>query len=705
MSNSAVHKNNSPTDRRLLIKLSGALLGLSLSGASIAAGQVDSIFTSRSPATPFTYTVDGIEYQWGMGTNEFMEGFTTTDGEIYDYASSADRVDVLRDDILGVTTGEPCGIFVERIQETENSLTFAADYPSDGSGTGNCDLSALLTSRIVNRGAVDLFSNNLPDAKNIERLDYIYNFGVLTPFLDSDLALAGHAVAEKSSNNPVKVAAILELDVLGRPAAYGPMVLVGEHFCFDNPICYNVTDLEHTYSFLQNNFNEPQSFPVETERSRERVGMAFVSVTELGLGRGQRYYGLSFFSDDVNAEEHNLLDPSTFPNDTSDDNVVPGDDADIYGGLSGFFLEDAVTVASGSVFNDTNLDGVPGDTEAGISDISITLYSDVNGNGLIDEGVDLPLGDSIDSDMSGNFVLPGVPDGNFLVVMDANDPDLPPGLISAPGTNPFPLTVSSADIDNVFFPFVNADGTEGGASDGGTTGGLLDGATGGSSDGVTDGATGGSTDGASDGATGGSTDGVTDGAADGSGDGSDDGATGGSTDGLGNGDSGLGDGGDPIQDSATRANADQFEINQGEDGLFDVLANDIDGAGQGLTIVSVSDSSNASIEIANNEISYRPNFGFHGTDTFLYVMEDADGTQLTGNVSVNVIRFSDLNGNLVNDFVECNCTNLLLETGVHGSGIGRVSFLGSLALLLTVWIRRRSRLKPMSGLDIAMERQ
>jgi len=231
MSNSAVRKKYSPTDRRLFTKLSGALLGLSMSGASIAAGQVDSIFTSRSPATPFTYTVDGIEYQWGMGSNEFMEGFSTTDGEIYDYASSADRVDVLRDDILGVTTGEPCGIFVERIQETQNSLSFSADYPSDGSGTGNCDLSALLTSRIVNRGAVDLFSNNLPDAKNIERLDYIYNFGVLTPFLDSDLALAGHAVAEKSSNNPVKVAAILELDVSCRDRTVAGTCRYGIYQC------------------------------------------------------------------------------------------------------------------------------------------------------------------------------------------------------------------------------------------------------------------------------------------------------------------------------------------------------------------------------------------------------------------------------------------------------------------------------------------
>jgi len=138
--------------------------------------------------------------------------------------------------------------------------------------------------------------------------------------------------------------------------------------------------------------------------------------------------------------------------------------------------------------------------------------------------------------------------------------------------------------------------------------------------------------------------------------------------------------------------------------MFDVLANDVDGAGEGLTLVSVSESSNATIEVIDNQISYRPNFGFYGTDTFLYVMEDIDGTQLTGNVSVDVLRFSDLNANSINDFDECNCSSLILETGIHGSGIGRVSYLGPLALLLTVWIRRRSRLTPVFGSDIAQER-
>jgi hypothetical protein len=364
-------------------------------------------------------------------------------------------------------------------------------------------------------------------------------------------------------------------------------------------------------------------------------------MNDLGLNPGQRYYGLSLFSDDVNADQHNLLDPSSFPNNTSDDNVVAGDDADIYGGMAGYFLEDAVTVASGSVFYDTNGDGIPDATEAGISNITISLYTDVNGNGLLDAGVDLQVGDSIDSDMTGNFVLPGIPDGNFLVILDSNDSDIPPGLVSSPGSNPYPLAVAGTDIDSVNFPFINSSGT------GGTDSGSGDGST----------------------------------------------------------DSGGANGTPPNDGALTVAVDDSFELNQGSSIIYDVLANDTDGAGGGLILLSVSESPNAAISVINNQVNYQPNFGFYGTgdngDTFLYVMEDADGAQFTGNVSVDVIRYSDLNNNMVNDFVECDCPNLILQTGVHGAGIGRLSFAGSLVLIMAVWVRRKMIDRSESGVAIA----
>jgi len=664
MTNSILWQNRSAAAGLSVIGMAVCVAAaLVITGTVQAGAQVSSIQTIEVPATPFTYEVDGIEYQWGMGNNQLMERFTA-DGHLFEYALSADRVEIRRDDIAGVTSGEPCGIFVERLADGDALRIFSADYPSDGSGTGNCDIPALLASRVVNRGAVDLFSNKLPDAKNIERLDYVFDYGVLAPLSTQAMALAGHVAAEKASNNPVKMAAILKLDILGQPAAYGPMVLVSDAGCAAPQICYGATDLQHTYSFLQNNFQEPQSFPKETERSRETVGMAFVSTLDLGLSPGQRYYGFSFFADDVSADQHDLLDPTTFPNDTSDDNVVLGDDADIYGGLSGYFLAADLNVTSGAVFIDVDGDNVPDENEAGISDIGITLYVDENNNGMLDPGTDTPLGDSIDSDMRGEFVLPGIPDGNYLVVMDESDADLPPGLQITPGTNPHPLNVAGGDSDPVYFPFISLNDNPGGTDSGSDTGSTDGGADSGTDDGGADG-----------GADSGTDDGGTDGGTD---SGTDDGGS---------------DGGPPINDPSTAAVDDEFEINQGFSDSFDVLANDFDGTGNGLTLLSVSTSPNATITIVDNEIIYRPNYGFYGTDTFFYVMQDSDGTQDTGNVSMEVVRFSDLNGNMLNDYVECGCTDLTLETGVNGSGLGQVSTGASFVLLLSIWLRRRFKCK------------
>ncbi len=678
--------------------VSSVLIGLAVTGTSFASGQVTSIQTSTQEATAFTYTADGVEYRWGMGDNQLMEGFITADGHSFTYGMSADRVELMRDDIIGVTSGQPCGIFVERLSIGDSQLTFAADYPSDGSGTGNCDLGSMLASRVLNRGAIDLFSNVLPDAKNIERLDYVFDYGVLAPFSQEAMDLAGHVASEKSSNNPVKIAAILELDILGQPAAYGPLRLVGANGCSDPALCYGITDVRHTYSFLQNDFNAPQSFPVETERSQETIGMAFVSTSDLGLEVGQRYYGFSFFADDVDlADGHDLLDPSTFPNDTSDDNIVIGDDADIHGGLSGYFIADAVDVANGAVFNDTNGNGQPDANEAGISDISITVYEDVNGNGVLDIGTDIVLGDSIDTDVNGNFLIPGLPDGNYLVVLDENDPELPPGLVSAPGSNPQPLIIAGTDPDPINFAFINPNGN---GVDGGSDGTADSGVDGGS-DGTADSGVDGGSDGTADSGVDGGSDGTADSGVDGGSDGTADSGVDGGSDGTADG--GLNDGSNGgVNGQSTQAVDDEFVIDQGTIGTFDVLANDIDGAGGGLTLVSVSDSPNATITIVNGQIVYEPNFGFYGVDTFLYVLEDADGTQQTGTVNVEVTRFSDLNNNMLNDFIECECTNLTLITGVDGTGVGRLSLVGFWVLMMSVLLRRQSSVrrfvgKPRSG--------
>jgi len=138
---------------------------------------------------------------------------------------------------------------------------------------------------------------------------------------------------------------------------------------------------------------------------------------------------------------------------------------------------------------------------------------------------------------------------------------------------------------------------------------------------------------------------------------------------------------------------DTFFVLIGSSNSFDVLSNDLDGNGGGLTLVSVTASANAavSVDTQNNRVLYRPNAGYFSPqgmpDTFMYTMQDVDGDQRTGNVSVTVMR-SDINGNNVDDFVECQCTDLTLITGIDGTGLGYAPLLLLVQLLLLVMFRR-----------------
>ena len=845
----------------------GIALGTFVAGAALAAGEVSEVLVDEVPATPLRYSVDGRTYTWGLGTNRRMRGFVAA-GIGYGYTDTVTRVE-LRTAEVGVGAG-PCDVFVERLDASGDAL--AADYPSDGSAgdgpdAGGCDPASLLASRIVNRGALDLFSN--ADGGGVERADFVFDHGVLAPFAHDGRARAGHVVGETSGDDPVRIAAILELDVFGQPAEYGPLIRIDTADCASKRLCYGRTDLAHEYSFFRNAGAGSPGFPAEAGQSSETVAMAFVDLQRLGLHAGQRYFGFSLFADDVDRNVHALADPATFPAHTSGERSPAGDGADVHGGLAGYFVADELNGATGRVYLDEDDDGAFGEGDAGIPDIGLTLYADTNGDGAFDPLTDRALSDSIDSDARGLFQFPGLEDGGFFVVLHEGDPDLPGGLDIAPGVNPQAVYVSGADVDGVDFPFSNGDAPSGGAGgdaggqgDAGDTGdgGLEDagagtddvgdsgqngndqdgndqdgndqdgndqdggaGAQGGQGgrgddaggatdgDGATDaGAGGGSADGgdadagnadaggeagpgdggaATTGDTGGDgtggeaggDDGQADGTgntdagggeagdggdADGGGVGNVDGATttgdgtgaasgGGTDDGQadGGGDGGAGTGGDgatdaggndgagagdgdtdagdadgdtdgggvigapdaddadgggatggppDADDSSTNAVADSDTTRQGEPVEIDVLFNDTDSVGAGLSIGAVSDPPDGTATViepstpgGRQTVRYEPDFGFFGTDTFMYTIADGDGTMATGTVSVAVERFSDIDGNGLNDFDQCQCESLTLETGLNGSGIGRVSpaALAGLGALLLAGARRRRRVR------------
>lgn len=608
-------------DLRLVVLLMSAVFGANAS----AAGEVSSVLTELQPATPLRYTVGGQDYTWGLGSNQIMTGIVA-EGERYGYADALSRVELRRDDIAGVASGNPCGVMVERLDG--QGFTLAADYPSDGSGTGNCDMEELLASRVFNRGVVDLFSNVVPDAKNIERADFIFDQGLLAPLDVGGLARAGHVVGDKSGNNPLQMAAILGLDVFGQPQTYGPLVRVVPVGCTDPNICFAQSGPSTPYALLQNQFLIPQGFPSVTEVSMESGAMALVTTENLGLAAGQRYFGFSLFADDVDSDLHTLTDPATYPDDTGVDSPVPGDGADVFGGLAGYFLADSLSVASGHVFLDTDGDGIFSESDAAISDVGVVVHADSDANGVFDPAIDLLLHDAIDSGLNGAFQLPGLADGSYFVVLDEADSDIPAGLTLAAGNNPVAVLIASNDADNVDFVFVS----DGSSGNGGT-------------------------------------------------------------------DTGGTDTGGTFGDPATTAISDSYTINQGETLIASVLDNDVDAAGEGLTITAVSESPNATINIIDDTVVYTPDYGFYGTDTFMYTVQDSDVDESTGTVTVSVERFSDIDGNGINDFEQCDavgvdCSNLRLETGVHGSGVGVFGW-QSLAALIALFGLSRIRRRPI----------
>lgn len=108
--------------------------------------------------------------------------------------------------------------------------------------------------------------------------------------------------------------------------------------------------------------------------------------------------------------------------------------------------------------------GVKDGTEAGLPNITVTLYFDSNANDVLDAS-DILMGTDV-TDGSGGYLFEQLGDGKYIVVVDAEDPDLPFGTavtrptavaveLDVPGTNG--LQVSYLDADFSFAPVLALD--------------------------------------------------------------------------------------------------------------------------------------------------------------------------------------------------------------------------------------------------------
>ncbi len=393
---------------------------------AVAKGEVTKVYAHYESATKSSYNKNGHKLKWGRGNNLVIDGFEYQ-GTHYKYQTMANKVKIIRHDNKNAS-GNPCGLFAERTSS-------GATYQYNPSFPTGCDMAKVMGGRIINVGALDLFRNSGWTAKNIERVDFIFEGGIKAPANAVDLEKAGHVVTEKSGNNPIKIAAILSLDANGKPASYGP--LVGVHT--GTGIDYGITKIyvknknnpisKQYLAFLVNEKKGTQGKPWYLTKTHEPLGMAFVSLKDLGVAAGSTYYGFSYFGEDVTSS-HDLTKPETFPVDHLNDTADP------YGGVAGYFQDEALPeIDSGIPFSCTSQsfvsfntsDNGPREGDSQFDTISLSdgglvnhkVLNGVNGVNSIGYnvkdnyiwGYNLKLDKLVRIDANGNTKLFDLPDG------------------------------------------------------------------------------------------------------------------------------------------------------------------------------------------------------------------------------------------------------------------------------------------------------
>ncbi len=134
-----------------------------------------------------------------------------------------------------------------------------------------------------------------------------------------------------------------------------------------------------------------------------------------------------------------------------------------FGDTLPFLEDDATTLVvssntiSGTVFEDTGVgtngvyaSGIQDGSEPGISNVLVSLYYDINANDTLDDADVLFKTETTTT--SGDYTFTNVPNGNFLVVVDDLDSDIPAGYtLTMPGS--IAITINDADATGHDFGF------------------------------------------------------------------------------------------------------------------------------------------------------------------------------------------------------------------------------------------------------------
>ncbi len=80
------------------------------------------------------------------------------------------------------------------------------------------------------------------------------------------------------------------------------------------------------------------------------------------------------------------------------------------------------------LYYDIDGDGTQDANEEGIPSVLVNLYSDLNGNGIYDSGTDAFVA-STSTNASGTYLFSNLPAGDYVVVVNENDDDMPPSFL------------------------------------------------------------------------------------------------------------------------------------------------------------------------------------------------------------------------------------------------------------------------------------
>jgi hypothetical protein len=198
---------------------------------------------------------------------------------------------------------------------------------------------ALYLSGYLNAGYDNVLVNSATNFANVERIDVIYNQGVVT----SSPSTAVFPIVERGGNDDIYVAAISALDGSGNPSAYYPNVIAVDN---NGTSEWGNTGISHLSLVLRRQDAVSNPLPQITLGS-QNIHACAVSFTDFGIAADEIVYGYSIMAQDVDVSSvSNIVDftdATNFPTNTG-----------------GAFGLDLIAGISAAVASDDNLIRVAG---------------------------------------------------------------------------------------------------------------------------------------------------------------------------------------------------------------------------------------------------------------------------------------------------------------------------------------------------------